>query len=69
MNDLHQLIIRLKKHNQWRRGEIELTQEELNPKQIGQDIDDAINYLEFLAEKHKWLAAQVKKYSNKYELI
>lgn len=48
MNDLQSLIARLKKHNQWRRGEIELTQDELDPKQIGLDIDDVINYLEEL---------------------
>lgn len=46
MNDLSLLITRLKKHNQWRRGEIELSNAELDPKQIGQDIDDAILYLE-----------------------
>jgi hypothetical protein len=46
MNDLHQLINRLKKHNSWRRGELELTKEELDPTQIGLDIDEAIYYLE-----------------------
>ena len=48
MNDLHQLIARLKKHNSWRRGEVELAKEELNPTKIGQDIDEAIKYLEEL---------------------
>jgi hypothetical protein len=48
MNDLHQLIARLKKHNSWRRGELDLTKEELDPTQIGLDIDEAIKYLEEL---------------------
>lgn len=51
MNDFQSLISRLKKHNQWRRGEIELSTAELDPKQIGQDIDDCISYLELCSKE------------------
>lgn len=66
MNDLSLLIARLKKHNQWRRGEIELTHEELNPKQIGEDIDEAIFYLEAISYEEVYPNFQNQNENNKY---
>ena len=39
------LIDRLQRFQDWRRGKIDLEKDELNPKQIGLDIDAAIAIL------------------------
>lgn len=66
MNDFQSLISRLKKHNQWRRGEIELSTAELDPKQIGLDIDDAIFYLESISCEEIYPNFQNQNENNKY---
>ena len=47
MNDLKELIERLKSYNDWRRGGDEI--KNLKPNQIGKDIDKAIELLEKLS--------------------
>ena len=44
-NNLKDLIARLQRFQDWRRGKIEFDDFELNPKQIGLDIDAAIGIL------------------------
>ena len=44
-SELSQLIFRLQRFQDWRRGKIDLEKDELNPKQIGLDIDAAIAIL------------------------
>jgi len=43
--ELNQLIFRLQRFQDWRRGKIDLEKDELNTKQIGLDIDAAIAIL------------------------
>lgn len=44
-NNLKDLIARLQRFQDWRRGKIDFDDFELNPKQIGLDIDAAIGIL------------------------
>lgn len=44
-SELSQLIFRLQKFQDWRRGKIDFEKYKLNPKQIGLDIDAAIAIL------------------------
>lgn len=44
-SELNQLIFRLQKFQDWRRGKIDSEKYELNPKQIALDIDAAIAIL------------------------
>jgi len=47
MSDLEELIERLRAFNEWRRGGTEI--ESPRPKQLGEDIDKAIELLEKLS--------------------
>ena len=47
LKDLKDLIERLKAYNEWRRGGTEI--ESPRPKQLGEDIDKAIELLEELS--------------------